>query len=78
MKKIKKSIFLIITVLLINAVTFAQIFEPADFGGDGTANPLDEPAATKIDENLWILLIIGLVYIFFVVKKWGQKIGLKC
>ena len=73
MKKIQKSTLLLITALLINAVAFAQVdIDPADLGGSGSANPLDE-ADAPIDENLWILLIIGLVYIFFVVKKWGQK-----
>ena len=60
MKKIKKSTFLLITLLLINVLTFSQIFEPADFGGVGTVNPLDE-TAVPIDQNL--LIIVGVVLV---------------
>lgn len=72
MKKIQKSTLLLITALLISSVAFAQIdIEPADIGGSGSANPLDEDA--PIDENLWILIIIGLVYIFFKIKTYSEK-----
>ena len=68
MKKIKKSIFLIITVLLINAVAFAQIdIDPADLGGVGTVNPLDE-TAVPIDQNLLIIVGVVLVYMFNILK----------
>ena len=73
MKKIQKSTLLLIAALLINTFVFAQIdVDPADLGGDGTANPLDENSS-PIDGNLWILVVVGLVYMFIKFKTYLEK-----
>lgn len=61
MKKIiSKSVFVIAT-LLTSAVTFAQ----GDFGDGTDPNPTDAP----IEDYLWVLCLIGLVYVFYKMKN---------
>ena len=74
MKKIQKSTLLLIAALLFNVFAFAQIdVDPADLGGEGTANPLDETTSTPIDQNLWIIVVTGLVYMFVKSNKYDKK-----
>ena len=61
MNKIKNIVFTFIAIVLVQFVALAQ--DPGDFGGD--ANPVDAP----IDTYVWILLAVGLVYVFY---KYGS------
>ena len=61
MKNFKNNIFTILITLLMQTVIFAQ--DPNDFGNSSNntdPNQTDVP----IDSNLWILLLIGLLYIY--------------
>ena len=53
-----KKIFLIICGIFITLVS-NPIFAQADPGDD------PEPAATPIGDYVWVLAVIGLVYVFF-------------
>ena len=59
MKKIKNIIFALLVILLTQSIAFAQ--DPNDFGDiiDPNANNLDAP----IDTNLWVLLLVGFIYV---------------
>ena len=73
MKKIQKSTLLLVIMLLINTITYAQIdIDPADLGGEEMVDPLDE-TSSPIDENLWIIIVFGLVYTFIVIKMRYEK-----
>jgi len=61
MKKHIPSIYLFVFTLLFNLVSFAQA--PGDFDDNPDANPLDAPAA-PIDDYLWVLALVGLVFVF--------------
>jgi hypothetical protein len=58
MNKIKSVVFTVIAVLLVQFVALAQD-DLGDFGGGD--NPLDTP----IDSFVWVLLVVGLVYVFY-------------
>jgi len=61
MKKIiTKSVF-VVMALLTSAVTFAQ----GDFGDGTDPNPTDAP----IEDYLWVLGLIGVVYVFYKMKN---------
>ncbi len=65
MKKYIAKSFLVVVAFLMSTVTFAQ----SDFGGDPTdENYLDEPAA-PISDYIYILGLIGLVYVFYKMKN---------
>lgn len=53
--------------LLVSTVTFAQ----GDVGDPSDTNPLDEPAA-PISDYIWVLAVIGLVYVFYRMKNRAQ------
>jgi hypothetical protein len=59
MNKIKNIVFTFIALVLVQFVALAQ--DPGDFGGDPGDNPLDTP----IDSFVWVLLSVGLVYVFY-------------
>ncbi len=66
MKKFKNIIFTLVVILITQTTTLAQA--PSDFGDTNpNANNLDAP----IDTNLWILLLVGLVY---VCSKYNPKV----
>ena len=69
MKKFINCIFSLVAILVTQTIAFAQDLQPSDFGDTTTqnANNLDAP----IDANLWILLLVGLVY---VCSKYKTKI----
>ena len=64
MKKYIAKSFLVVVALLVNTVTFAQ----EDFGDPSDTNPTDEPAA-PISDYIWVLALIGLVYVFYKMKN---------
>ena len=57
MNKIKNIVFTFIAIVLVQFVALAQ--DPGDFGGD--PNPVDAP----IDTYIWVLLVVGLVYVLY-------------
>ena len=59
MKKFINSIFTIVVILITQTTSFAQ--DIGEFGdpNNPNANNLDTP----IDTNLWVLLLVGLVYV---------------
>ena len=64
MKKIKNIVFTFITVVLVQFVALAQGVDPqppdpGDFGGG------DNPVDTPIDAYLLLLIVLGLVYVFY-------------
>jgi len=67
-KYIAKSIFLTVA-LLCNTVTFAQ----GDFGDPADTNPTDAPVA-PIEDYIWVLGAIGLIYVFYKMKTRVQTI----
>jgi hypothetical protein len=60
MNKIKNIVFTFIALVLVQFVALAQD-GAGDFGGDPEDNPLDTP----IDSFVWVLLVVGLVYVFY-------------
>ncbi len=58
MNKIKNIVFTFIALVLVQFVALAQ--DGAGEFGDGE-NPLDTP----IDSFVWVLLMVGLVYVFY-------------
>ena len=58
MNKIKNIVFTFIALVLVQFVALAQD-DPGEFGGGD--NPLDTP----IDSFVWMLLVVGLVYVFY-------------
>lgn len=67
MKNFKQIIITLLVFLLTQTISFAQT--PADFGDttNQNADNLDAP----IDSNLWVLLVVGLLYVFY--KYWKGK-----
>ena len=64
MNKIKNIVFTFIAIVLIQFVAFADEPPPGDFGGDlSDGNATDTPA--PIDSFVWVLLVVGLVYVFY-------------
>ena len=59
MKKFIKSIFTLVVILITQTTSFAQNL--GEFGDttNPNANNLDAP----IDTNLWVLLLVGLLYV---------------
>lgn len=63
MKKLINNIFTLVVILASQTIAFAQEPTPGDFGSSST--PGDSNATdTPIDTYVWILLIVGLVYVF--------------
>ena len=63
MKKFKQIIITLLAVLLTQTIAFAQDPPPTDFGTSTTTNPNANNLDAPIDANLWILLLVGLLYV---------------
>lgn len=63
MKKFKQIIITALVFLLTQTISFAQT--PTDFGSTNDQNNLDTP----IDTNLWLLLAVGLLFVFYKFAK---------
>jgi hypothetical protein len=69
MNKIKKSIFTYIALVVAPLVALAQDPDPGDFGGD--PNPVDAP----IDSYVWVLIVVGLSYVFYKYRSLVSKVN---
>ena len=70
MNKIKNIVFTFIAVVLAPFVALAQDPPPGDFGGDpADGNATDAP----IDTYIWMLLMVGLVYVFYKYRSLKSK-----
>ncbi|WP_304198701.1 hypothetical protein [Flavobacterium alvei] len=70
MKKYKKILLVIIASLFTNVISFAQT--PGDIGDPADTNPLDTPAA-PIDSYVWVLAVIGLIYVFLRLRAFAKQ-----
>ncbi len=62
MKKFKNIIFTLLVIVLTQTIAFAQDTTPSDFGT--SSNPTDSNATdAPIDTYLWLLLLVGLLYV---------------
>jgi hypothetical protein len=70
MKKTYK-IFIILYFLFFNFITFAQIgASPGDEDDNGgTALEGGDPPAASINSKLWLLILLGIVYSFFLIER---------
>ena len=69
MNNIKTIIFTLIAIVIVPFITFAQDPYPGDFN-----SPEDyDPPAAPIDTQVMILLVFGVVYVFFELKKYIKK-----
>ena len=66
MNKIKNFVFTFVALLAVQFVALAQDPIPGEPGADG--NNLD-PDVGPIDTNIWVLLLVGLVYVFYKYKN---------
>ena len=66
MNKIKNFIFTFVALLSVQFVALAQDPIPGEPGADG--NNLD-PDVGPIDTHIWVLLLVGLVYVFYKYKN---------
>jgi hypothetical protein len=66
MNKIKNFIFTFAALLAVQFVALAQDPIPGEPGADG--NNLD-PDVGPIDTHIWVLLLVGLVYVFYKYKN---------
>jgi len=71
MKKYKKILLVIIASLFTNVISFAQT-TPGDIGDPADTNPLDTPAA-PIDSYVWVLAVIGLIYVFLRLRAFAKQ-----
>lgn len=61
--------------LFLNFNSFAETTGPSsgDTGGsaglEGAAAAAEDGAPVSIDSNLWILILLGIVYSFFLIKR---------
>jgi hypothetical protein len=65
-------IFLLSFLLLSNFVAFAQTLPGDDDGGGGVEN--NDPPPGPIDSTLFVLLIFGLIFAFYAIKKYQKTI----
>ena len=65
MNNIKTIIFTLIAIVIVPFITFAQDPDPGDFGMPQDYDPLTSP----IDSQVFIGLVIGLVYVFYKYKR---------
>lgn len=66
-----KKIFLIVASIFITLLSHPVLAQVADPGDDP-----DVPAAAPIDDYVWVLAIIGLIYVFFKVRSFALKANL--
>ena len=62
MNKIKNFVFTFVALLSVQFVALAQDPIPGEPGGDGVNT---DPEVGPIDTYIWVLLVIGLVYVFY-------------
>jgi hypothetical protein len=64
-------IFIVLYFLFLNFITFAQIGAgPGDEDNNGgTALEGGDPPATSINSKLWILILLGIMYSFFLIER---------
>jgi hypothetical protein len=64
MNKIKNFVFTFVALLAVQFVALAQTDPtiPGEPGGDGVNT---DPEVGPIDTYIWVLLVIGLVYVFY-------------
>ena len=62
MNKIKNTLFAFIAIVFVQFMALAQdvLGRPGDFGEPADTNPTD----VLIDTYVWVLLVVGLGYIF--------------
>lgn len=63
-----KKIFLIIASIFISLLSNPALAQVADPGDDP-----DAPAAAPIDDYVWVLAVIGLVYVFLKVRTFALR-----
>jgi hypothetical protein len=72
-------IALVIYFLFLNFISFAQTTGPSsgDTGGtaglEGGTGAAADGAPVPIDSKLWILIILGIVYSFFLIRRNHQQ-----
>lgn len=71
MKKYIPFVYLFVFTVLFNLVSFGQT-DPGDFDDNPDANPLDAPAA-PINDYLWVLALLGLVFVFIWFKNHAKQ-----
>ena len=62
MNKIKNFVFTFVALLAVQFVALAQDPILGEPGGDGVNT---DPEVGPIDTYIWVLLVIGLVYVFY-------------
>lgn len=65
-------IFLFSILLLTNFVAFAQT-NPGDDDGGGGLEGGGDPQPAPIDSTLFVLLIFGLIFAFYTIKKYQKQ-----
>lgn len=68
MKKYIASLYTLFFTLLFSITSFAQ----GDFGDPVDPDPLDTPAA-PINDYLWVLILVGLVFVFFKYRSHSKR-----
>lgn len=66
-------IFLLSILLLSNFVAFAQPEDTDGGGGGGGGIEGNDPGGAPIDSNLILLAILGLMFGFYVIKKYQKQ-----
>jgi hypothetical protein len=64
MNKIKNFVFTFVALLAVQFVALAQ-----DLGEPGADGENTDPEVGPIDTYIWVLLVIGLVYVFYKYKN---------
>jgi hypothetical protein len=70
MKKYHTAIYISVFTLLFNLVSFAQA--PEDFEDPAELDPTDA-AAVPIDDYLWVLALVGLIFVFIWFKNHAKQ-----
>ena len=66
MNKIKNFVFTFVALLAVQFVALAQDIIPGEPGADGVNT---DPEVGPIDTYIWVLLLVGLVYVFYKYKN---------
>jgi hypothetical protein len=69
MNKYKTTLLITLITLTTPLIALADDPMPGDFGDNTDPNPTDAP----IDANLWILLVIGCIYVGYKLYKINKK-----
>ncbi|RTY93908.1 hypothetical protein [Flavobacterium sp. GT3R68] len=68
MKKYITFLYTLFFTLMFSVVSFAQ----GDFGDPVDPDPLDQPAA-PINDYLWVLILVGLVFVFYKYRTYSKQ-----